>query len=188
MRKVYYRSMTITGGHMSRLVISATVLSVLLLAGLFLAPRAAAETEIAQVVTTAVTAQVDTADSNQEPSLPEGLSRIFASLGLFIVTMFTMAIGTEIMVDVFKLLLGLKSKPSAMRTIREYEALLPGKLNNLGLAAEAQLQVQNQLAASAGSSFWHDQLNRLQAVKKSTESAYAALQPIIISQQNERET
>jgi hypothetical protein len=43
------------------------------------------------------------------------------------------------------------------------------------------------LAASAGSSFWHDQLNRLQSVKKGTESAYAALQPIIISQQKERE-
>jgi hypothetical protein len=132
---------------MSRFVISATVLSFLLLAGMFLAPRAVAETEIGQEVTTAVTAQVDTAESNQEASLPEGLSRIFASLGLFVVTMFTMAIGTEIMVDVFKLILGLKSKPSAMKTIKEYEKLLPGKLDDLGLAAEARHQVENQLAA-----------------------------------------
>jgi hypothetical protein len=145
-------AITITGGHMSRFVISATVLSVLLLAGMFLAPRVVAETEIGQEVTTAVSAQVDPNQNEetpprQETPLPAGLSRIFASLGLFIVTMFTMAIGTEIMVDVFKLILGLKSKPSAMKTIKEYEALLPGKLENLGLAAEAQLQVQNQLAA-----------------------------------------
>jgi hypothetical protein len=44
------------------------------------------------------------------------------------------------------------------------------------------------LAASAGSSFWHDQLKRLQAVKKGTESAHATLQPIIVAQQRERET
>jgi hypothetical protein len=36
------------------------------------------------------------------------------------------------------------------------------------------------LAASAGSGFWHDQLSRLQSVKKGVEQAQAALQPIII--------
>jgi hypothetical protein len=138
---------------MSRYLISAAALAVLLLTAVFLVPLATAETIYEGEMVTAVSPQVDpdTAESDQpvaqETSLPDGLSRIFASLGLFIVTMFTMAIGTEIMVDVFKLMLGLKSKPTAMRTIREYEALLPGRLNNLGLAADAQLQVQNQLAA-----------------------------------------
>lgn len=138
---------------MSRYLISAAALAVLLLTAVFLTPLAAAETIYEGEMATAVSPQVesDTAVSDQpipaETSLPDGLARIFASLGLFIVTMFTMAIGTEIMVDVFKLILGLKSKPSALRTIKQYEALLPGRLNDLGLAAEAQLQVQNQLAA-----------------------------------------
>jgi hypothetical protein len=141
-------------GIMSRYAISIAALAVLLLTAVSLTPLAAAETIYEGETITAVSAQADP-DQNQDPpppppqesSLPEGLSRILASLGLFIVTMFTMAIGTEIMVDVFKLILGLKSKPSAMKTIKQYETLLPGKLENLGLAAEAQLQVENQLAA-----------------------------------------
>jgi hypothetical protein len=133
---------------MSRLYITVAALFVLLLTGAFLTPLATAEIAVENGITTAVFAQVDPNQNEetpppQETPLPAGLSRIFASLGLFIVTMFTMASGTEIMVDVFKLILGLKSKPSAMKTIKEYEALLPGKLENLGLAAEAQLQVQN---------------------------------------------
>jgi len=40
------------------------------------------------------------------------------------------------------------------------------------------------LAASAGSSFWHDQLGRLQAVKGSVAAAEKALQPIIIQTQD----
>jgi hypothetical protein len=122
-------------GIMSRYAISIAALAVLLLTAVSLTPLAAAETIYEGETITAVSAQADP-DQNQDPpppppqesSLPEGLSRIFASLGLFIVTMFTMAIGTEIMVDVFKLILGLKSKPSAMKTIKEYEKLLPGKL------------------------------------------------------------
>ncbi|MCA9928448.1 MAG: hypothetical protein KC419_08225, partial [Anaerolineales bacterium] len=43
------------------------------------------------------------------------------------------------------------------------------------------------LAASAGSSFWHDQLGRLQAVKSGVEAAEKALQPIIIQTQNKQE-
>ena len=34
------------------------------------------------------------------------------------------------------------------------------------------------LAASAGSGFWHDQLSRLQSVKQTAETAYAAVQTI----------
>lgn len=98
-----------------------------------------------EAITTTQTAPQPQEDDSSS-SLPEGLSRIFASLGLYIVTMFTMAIGTEIVVDVFKLAMGFKSKPTAQKTLEEYEKVLPGTLETLGLGAEAKANLEMQWA------------------------------------------
>ena len=130
-----------------------SVVALLLLFGLgaFIAPAAAAPTapmdahaELILQTDTAATPQAQ--DEGGGSSLPEGLSKIFASLGLYIVTMFTMAIGTEITVDVFKLAAGFKSKPTAAKTLAEYENVLPGTLESLGLGAEAKANLEMQWA------------------------------------------
>ncbi len=132
-------------------LISVVALLVLIGLGAFIAPAAAASVAPMDVEDAGLVLQTDTAAAPQAQddggsSLPEGLSKIFASLGLYIVTMFTMAIGTEITVDVFKLAAGFKSKPTAAKTLDEYEKVLPGTLESLGLGAEAQYNLETQLA------------------------------------------
>lgn len=136
---------------MSRAIVSLIILLFLLGIASALAPVVAAEALPAgepQFDGAPITlAQADDDAENGRSALPEGLSRIFASLGLYIVTMFTMAIGTEIVVDVIKLVIGLRSKPKARETLEEYEKMLPGTLANLGIGAEAQHNLEYQLAA-----------------------------------------
>ncbi|MCB8969053.1 MAG: hypothetical protein H6660_19410 [Ardenticatenaceae bacterium] len=137
---------------MSRVVVSMVALLILLGIASALAPTVAAESLPSAQVIDALQpqpAQLDetTPETGSSSSLPEGLSRIFASLGLYIVTMFTMAIGTEITVDVVKLVVGLRSKPKAKDTLEEYETMLPGTLKNLGIGAEARHNLEYQLAA-----------------------------------------
>lgn len=131
--------------------ISVIALLLLLALGAFIAPVDAAPTapQIADsgfVSQTVPTAAPQAQEEDGGSSLPEGLSQIFASLGLYIVTMFTMAIGTEIVVDVFKLGMGFKSKPTAQKTLEEYEKVLPGTLATLGLGAEAKANLEMQWA------------------------------------------
>ena len=141
---------------MSRMVLSLVVLLLLLGVSSALVPAVSAEAADGNGGKTAVTivtqqdAPPDTQTSSSSSSLPEGLSRIFASLGLYIVTMFTMAIGTEIMVDVFKLVVGLRSKPTAMETLNDYEKMLPGTLESLGVGSGARTHLENQVAALRG--------------------------------------
>ncbi len=135
---------------MSGKTLSIVLLVVLLGASSLLIPIAYADSDGASVVETAVPLAQDeptTEGESSENSLPEGLSRIFAALGLYIVTMFTMAIGTEIVVDIVKLVLGLKSKPTAKKVLDDYEKMLPGTLDSLGVATQAQHNLQNQVAA-----------------------------------------
>ncbi|MFQ5435972.1 MAG: hypothetical protein ACE5FD_13945 [Anaerolineae bacterium] len=135
---------------MSPKLVSIAAFILLILAGSALTPIVQAQTAVPDTaaVISADLAAVPAPQSGDDAgsSLPEGLSRIFASLGLYIVTMFTMAIGTEIVVDALKLALGFKSKPTAQKTLAQYEAVLPGKMADLGIAAEAQQNLQNQLA------------------------------------------
>ncbi len=131
-------------------LISVVALLALLGLGAFIAPAAAApaappDANAGTVLQTTVNAAPQ-AQEDGSSSLPEGLSKIFASLGLYIVTMFTMAIGTEITVDVFKLAAGFKSKPTAAKTLAEYEKVLPGTLESLGLGAEAKANLEMQWA------------------------------------------
>ncbi|MCA9933664.1 MAG: hypothetical protein H6662_14225 [Ardenticatenaceae bacterium] len=142
---------------MSRTVLSLLVLLVLLGVSSALAPAVLAEPQVEDGRETAVTVITqqesppdEQATTDETSALPEGLSRIFASLGLYIVTMFTMAIGTEIVVDVFKLVVGLRSKPTAMETLNDYEKMLPGTLESLGVGAEARAHLEDQVSALRG--------------------------------------
>jgi hypothetical protein len=136
---------------MSSRLLSLIVLMLLLGVGAMAAPLVRADGGVATAVTPVTFAQTETSQSQDdppadEPPLPDSLGRIFAALSVFIVTMFTLAIGTEIVVDVFKLILGIQSKPSARKTLEEYQRLLPGTLASLGVSREAQQRLEHQLA------------------------------------------
>ncbi|KAA3655686.1 MAG: hypothetical protein DWQ04_33255, partial [Chloroflexi bacterium] len=143
---------------MSRVQISLLALMGLLLVGAILPSVVAAEGERQGVVETHVLSGAETAVFQQEEPQPEntagssffdGLGSIFAVLGVYIVTMFTMAIGTEILVDIVKGILGkplgLKSKPNTRKTLDDYKMFLPGQLEDLGISAEAKLKLEKQL-------------------------------------------
>ncbi len=133
--------------------IAALAIAVLLFFGLSSIVPASAQTT-AVVESEITTTPTETATSvtaappqqeEGEQSLPPALAAIFAALGLYVVTMFTMAIGTEIAVDVFKLVVGLKSKPSARESMQKYNDLIPGSLASLGASVEAEQQLQRHI-------------------------------------------
>lgn len=149
---------------MSRTMISVIALLTLLLINSMLVPYALADTPPTAVDSSQVAFQDDGSgeDTPSDPppddappadptsSLFEGIGAIFAVLGVYVVTMFTMAIGTEISVDVLKGILGkplgLNSQPTARKTLQEYKAYLPGTLEDLGLSAEAKLRLEKQVS------------------------------------------
>ncbi len=146
---------------MSRTIISVLALLVLLLLTSLLTPLARADTPQPAATTSAIALQ-DEPVEEETPSTPgdsffDGVGAIFAILGVYVVTMFTMAIGTEIIVDIFKGILGkplgLKSQPNSRKTLAEYQAFLPGQLEDLGVSAEAKLKIEKQI----------NQLNKLLA-------------------------
>ncbi|RMH00752.1 MAG: hypothetical protein D6706_03120 [Chloroflexi bacterium] len=120
---------------------------VVLVVALFMTPVTWAwEAEQSTAITTAVSTQTEpTEPDTTESNLPPEINRILASLGIYILTMFTMALGTEIMVDVVKPAFGLKSKPTARDALKEFENLLPGSLASLGVSVEAQERLQGQI-------------------------------------------
>jgi hypothetical protein len=138
---------------MSRTAISAFALLILILLMTVLAPNARAETPPQAPATPTLALQdepteADDTTSNPSNSFFDGVGAIFAILGIYVVTMFTMAIGTEIIVDIFKGILGkplgLRSQPNSRKTLAEYHAFLPGKLDDLGVSAEAKLKLERQ--------------------------------------------
>lgn len=138
---------------MSPRTISLLALLVLLLAGSVLTPLVYAEPlPPASVGETAVAYQDDDADTQQGAAgdIFDSVGAIFAVLGVYVVTMFTMAIGTEILVDIIKGILGkpfgLESKPKARQTLLQYESFLNGSLADLGLSAEAKHRLEKQIA------------------------------------------
>lgn len=134
---------------------SRTALSLLALLVLFalmsrLTPVVRAETLPPTTSTPALALQDEPADEPATPadSFFDSVGAILATLGVYVVTMFTMAIGTEIIVDIFKGILGkplgLKSQPDSRKTLAEYQAFLPGQLDDLGVSAEAKLKLEKQ--------------------------------------------
>lgn len=134
---------------MSRLHISLLVLLSLLL----LTPIVFADGVNPSGNKTAVSYQTtptdDTTPTEVDSPVLDGINAIFATLGVYIVTMFTMAIGTEIVVDILKGIIGkpfgLKSRPNTRKAIAEYKAFLPGKLDDLGISAEAKRRLEKQV-------------------------------------------
>ncbi len=134
---------------MSRLQLSLIVLLSLLL----LTPVVLADGNETAVSSTPVSFQTtptdDTTPTEGESPVLEGISAIFATLGVYIVTMFTMAIGTEILVDILKGVIGrpfgLKTRPNTRKAIADYKAFLPGKLDDLGISAEAKRRLERQV-------------------------------------------
>ena len=61
-----------------------------------------------------------------------------------------------------------------------------GNIFNITMSDLSAGVILTGLAASAGSGFWHDQLSRLQSIKKGVDQAQAALQPIIIQTSSEQ--
>lgn len=145
---------------MSRTTISVLALLILVLFMSLLTPIVRADTP-QPAPETAVTAlqdepvTQDDTSSSAGSSFFDGVGAIFATLGVYVVTMFTMAIGTEIVVDIFKGILGkplgLKSQPNSRKTLAEYQAFLPGQLEDLGVSSEAKLKIEKQI----------EQLNKL---------------------------
>lgn len=138
---------------MSRTYISALALLVLFLLMSILAPIVRADTPPAAGPSPALALQ-DEPVEEETPTTPsdsffDGVGAIFATLGVYVVTMFTMAIGTEIVVDIFKGILGkplgLKSQPNARKTLDAYQMFLPGQLDDLGISAEAKLKLEHQI-------------------------------------------
>ncbi len=124
-----------------KLAYSFSAILVLLLVGAILAPVAAAASSgpIMREGTAVITLQ-----NEGSGGLFDGLASIFAILGIYIVTMFTMAIAVEIVVDIIKVSFGLKSKPTVRKTLKQYQELLPGTLDELGVSAQAQARLEEQ--------------------------------------------
>ncbi len=81
-----------------------------------------------------------------QTALPEEIARIFAGLGLLSAVMAIMAAGTEVMIDVLRVMLGMKSKVTATEALEQLRQVLPGELAALGANTEARESVR-QLAA-----------------------------------------
>ena len=137
---------------MSRIHISLLALVGLLLIGAILPSVVSAENETPVVVASQAEFQQEEpqTETSTGSSFFDGLGSIFAVLGVYIVTMFTMAIGTEILVDIVKGILGkplgLKSKPNTRKALEDYKMFLPGQLEDLGISAEAKLKLEKQLS------------------------------------------
>ncbi|MBN1180151.1 MAG: hypothetical protein JXD18_13150 [Anaerolineae bacterium] len=80
-----------------------------------------------------------------ESALPEELAQLFAGLGLFAAVMAIMAVGTEVVIESVKFVLGLKEKVTALEALEQLKQELPGQLSSLGVAPDLQQHVDTLL-------------------------------------------
>lgn len=73
-------------------------------------------------------------------SISAGIGRLLAGLGLFAAVMAVMAVGTEVVIDSFKVALGMKPKVTALGALERMEKLIPGQLADLGVSQTQQAQ------------------------------------------------
>lgn len=83
-----------------------------------------------------------------QSALPPGIARLFAGLGMFAAVMAILAVGTEVLMDSVKPLLGMKQKVTAMEAFDKLKQELPGQLADLGVDPEARKGV-NKLIEDA---------------------------------------
>lgn len=79
----------------------------------------------------------------EQTALPGEFGRLFAGLGMFAAIMVIVALGTEVLIDALKVLLGMKSKVTTMEAVAQMEKLLPGQLAALGVNAASQAQFRD---------------------------------------------
>lgn len=75
-----------------------------------------------------------------QTSLPNELGRLLAGLGMFAAIMAIVAVGTEVIIDTFKVAIGLKSKVTSLEALDRMEKYMPGQLAALGVDAAGQEQ------------------------------------------------
>ena len=80
-----------------------------------------------------------------ESALPDALGQLFAGLGVFAAVMAIMAVGTEVVIESFKFVLGLKAKVTALEALEQLKSELPGQLTGLGVAPELQGDIDKLL-------------------------------------------
>jgi hypothetical protein len=71
-----------------------------------------------------------------ETALPPGIAQLLAGLGMFAAVMAIMAVGTEVVIDSLKFVVGLKQKITALEALDELKAELPGQLTSLGVDSD----------------------------------------------------
>ena len=95
-----------------------------------------------QDLPTSLTVNVQPYESN----LPDDLARVFAGLGIFFAIMAIVAVGTEVVIDTFKVALGFKSKVTATEGLEKMEKYMPGQLASLGVSPEQLAQFKTTAA------------------------------------------
>jgi hypothetical protein len=78
-----------------------------------------------------------------ETALPSNLAQLFAGLGVFAAVMAIMAVGTEVVLEPVKSLLGMKQKVTAMEAFDQLKQEIPGQLAGLGVDAQQVKEVQD---------------------------------------------
>jgi hypothetical protein len=91
--------------------------------------------------------EIQTSVEPYQTALPENIARVFAGLGLLSAVMALMAAGTEVVIDVLRVALGMKSKVTATDALERLSKVLPGKLAELGVDSAARESVR-QLSAN----------------------------------------
>ncbi len=99
-----------------------------------------------------------------ETALPPAVAQLFAGLGLFAAVMAVMAVGTEVVIESFKFVLGLKQKVTAFEAFDELKRELPGALTGLGVDPELRSNFDKLLT---------DTKTTLQPVGDTTEAVAA---------------
>jgi len=103
--------------------------------------------------------------TQEPPGALDNFSQVIGALGLLAAMMAVLALGTEVVIDTLKLLLGFKRKPATLSALKELGDKLPGQLGDLGLTDEAGKKV-SALAQQLG-----QVLQPVQQVQDFTEAA-----------------
>lgn len=78
-------------------------------------------------------------------ALPPEIGNLFAGLGMFAAVMAIVAVGTEVVVDSTRVLLGLKRKVTALEALDKLKDQLPGQLAELGVSAPKLEEFKSQV-------------------------------------------
>jgi hypothetical protein len=78
------------------------------------------------------------------------LGNVIGALGLFAAMMAVLALGTEVVIDTLKYMVGLKQKPTALEALDQLGDQLPGQLSELGVSSEAVTKLTSEMKKALG--------------------------------------